>query len=48
MNMVYDLDTLLPFPVAFDEYVSKAIGDDSQMDPKFHRYSKHNKRRNIF
>lgn len=36
--LVYDLDTTLPFPCAFDEYQSQTFKKDEILNPKFRRY----------
>nr|XP_033785766.1 protein N-terminal glutamine amidohydrolase isoform X4 [Geotrypetes seraphini] len=36
-NLIYDLDTLLPFPCPFDTYVEKAFKSDSDIHPEFRR-----------
>ncbi|XP_053210088.1 protein N-terminal glutamine amidohydrolase-like, partial [Panonychus citri] len=35
---VYDLDTLLSFPVSLEEYVTSSIQEDETLRPEFHRW----------
>ncbi|XP_046462418.1 protein N-terminal glutamine amidohydrolase-like [Daphnia pulex] len=35
---VYDLDTTLPFPCSFEEYKTKALGLDHDLQTQFQRY----------
>ncbi|XP_030074665.1 protein N-terminal glutamine amidohydrolase isoform X2 [Microcaecilia unicolor] len=36
-SLIYDLDTLLPFPCPFDTYIEKAFKSDSNIHPEFRR-----------
>ncbi|XP_029447837.1 protein N-terminal glutamine amidohydrolase isoform X2 [Rhinatrema bivittatum] len=36
-NLIYDLDTLLPFPCPFDIYIHEAFKSDSDVYPEFRR-----------
>lgn len=36
-SIVYDLDTILPFPCRFTTYLEYAIDKDSLLKPEFHR-----------
>ncbi|XP_072173700.1 protein N-terminal glutamine amidohydrolase-like [Diadema setosum] len=35
---IYDLDTVLPFPVSFREYVERTIGSNERLKEQFHRF----------
>lgn len=37
--LIYDLDSILPFPCPFEQYVQQAIQNDRQLKKHFHRYS---------
>lgn len=37
-SMVYDMDTMLPFPVSFEDYATKAIGSDEFLYEQFYRF----------
>lgn len=35
--LIYDLDSILPFPCPFEQYVQQAIQNDRQLKKHFHR-----------
>ncbi|CAH1789410.1 unnamed protein product [Owenia fusiformis] len=37
-SLVYDLDTILPYPCTLDEYVSNTFISDNHLKPDYHRF----------
>ena len=37
-TLVYDFDTVLPFPCSFDTYVKESLPEDDLLKPEFQRY----------
>ena len=37
--LIYDLDSILPFPCPFEQYTQQALQNERQLKKKFHRYS---------